>query len=1139
MVTLILLGLNSQKEKMMKSQKIIANGVGCNLHFAILDAGPTYLRSDLISNTNRKAVVLSVYDRSKENCMGFWANIHKGISNSSYRSLCDVHGDVYTNEIIPLTMGKEFGYHMMAYTSGIGKNTFICHKDKILDGLYSLCMNNIDLPLLREWMEPLLGYAIGNKLASVGHTIIGLTNEEREEDIIIDLKENGGKVPLSEIEVVTFNCAEEEWIMSALKDLHDSGQVFISSKKQKSIESKTLDEYLAAYGVSMVDNLKKVVKPLTELSGNIENVALKKLRLFPQQIAQVNGGQKLLDHENFLILNEGMGTGKTIQSISIVEGRENQKYMDTHPGTTLKDCLVKGRVKYRAIIMCPGHLPEKWAREVETNVPFAKATVLKTFNDIVALRKMSKEPQGKEFYVIGKDFCKLSYQSRPVPKIVKIRPVLQQVCSSCGSIRANSRGTEPCKCGCNTWVANKHERVLEGMVCPSCGELLWPYVGNPQVLNEEKIPLMPEDFAEQRESNSYCYYCGNSLWEPCVGNIDTDVLNVTGLHAPVSKWHKISHYTNARCNATKTVWVHDDYEDRYLASVGKAKLDDVSVVSARKYSPAKFIKKYLKNFFNYGLFDEAHLYKGGATAQGNAFASIASVCEKQLLLTGTIANGYANALFYLLFRVAPNKLRSLGFNWYDEMKFVAKYGTLETQYDADDSWGEGTYNKSSKGRQLTQPKVRPGISPLLMLDLLLPYQLTLDLSDMSKFLPPLKEYVVSVEPDEEMISEYRYNVQSLKKLIRSKEGKTIMGTMLQFALSYPDKPYGRSAITSAIDGSILAEPEDLSFLIDNDGLLEKEKKLIETVKKEISEGRNSVVYAEYTNSKETIVTQRIRYVLEKNIPELKGKVEILESSSPKAIKREAWIHDKARKGTKVFITNPRCVETGLDFVWTEKTDKGEKLYNFPTLIFYQTGYNLYTVWQASRRHYRLCQTEECRTYYFAYKNTVQMEVLQILAEKQTATSAIQGKFSAEGLAKMAHQVDPRVKLAQSLCEADSVNLNELQEMFDVLNDVNNTVGESEKELLDGYQPMLLFSEIITDGETEAITDVIAGDEVTGKKESTFEKFLRISSEDGLIAWGTEFQRTTKENAVETLGTTEGKGKKKSIEGQMDLFSLAF
>lgn len=64
------------------------------------------------------------------------------------------------------------------------------------------------------------------------------------------------------------------------------------------------------------------------------------------------------------------------------------------------------------------------------------------------------------------------------------------------------------------------------------------------------------------------------------------------------------------------------------------------------------------------------------------------------------------------------------------------------------------------------------------------------------------------------------------------------------------------------------------------------------------------------------------------------------------------------------------------------------------------GYNLFTLWQASRRHYRLNQDVECRTFYLAYANTIQEEVIRIKGEKQVATSAIQGKFSAEGLAAM-------------------------------------------------------------------------------------------------------------------------------------------
>ena len=132
--------------------------------------------------------------------------------------------------------------------------------------------------------------------------------------------------------------------------------------------------------------------------------------------------------------------------------------------------------------------------------------------------------------------------------------------------------------------------------------------------------------------------------------------------------------------------------------------------------------------------------------------------------------------------------------------------------------------------------------------------------------------------------------------------------------------------------------------------------------------------------------------------------------SPGALKRENWIRERAKDGVEVFITNPKLIETGVDLCWTE----GGKRYNYPTLIFYQLGYSLFTVWQASRRHYRMNQTMECRTYYMAYEGTAQAKVIELIAEKQVATAAIQGKFSVEGISAMAEGVDARVALASSL-----------------------------------------------------------------------------------------------------------------------------
>lgn len=70
------------------------------------------------------------------------------------------------------------------------------------------------------------------------------------------------------------------------------------------------------------------------------------------------------------------------------------------------------------------------------------------------------------------------------------------------------------------------------------------------------------------------------------------------------------------------------------------------------------------------------------------------------------------------------------------------------------------------------------------------------------------------------------------------------------------------------------------------------------ISREQKEGRNVVVFAEYTNSAETIITQRLKVIIEEKIPSLKGKTVILESASPKPIERENGFIEKQGKGQK-------------------------------------------------------------------------------------------------------------------------------------------------------------------------------------------------------------------------------------------------
>lgn len=1080
--------------------KLESSGIMAFSNFIILDK-PSYLSNPDIRDC--KVMVVSAFNRSKESVNGLWANMHRDLYVNNIQLLTDKAP--YKEEICQLNVGKEKAYHMMAYSSELGKTSFICHKKNIYNDLYEFIMNTTCMPLLKEWMQPLLNKACNENMASVGHTLI--TSENISD---VKIRYNSKNISISEMEVVRFN-PDENWIANALKQLHDEGIIHLSEQPQKPFEAVTIDDYLTKYSHSIVENLKNKIHPLTELEGNIKNVALKKIRLYPQQIAQVIGGQKLLDRQNYLLQIEGMGTGKTVQSLAVCEGRENQKYMEKN-NVPLSECLKNDNVHYRTFVMCPGHLPEKWAREIMENIPYSHVTILHTLEDVINIKKLPKKAERKEFYIAGKEFCKLSYMLKPAATKVRKKKAYNKICINCG----NTVDKGACNCGCTDTQLEYAGFYDIGLTCPECGNLLY---GNKVTADNV---LQPVDFAEHNSRNDKCFYCGTSLWEPCVNNL--------GSSHRAEQWYRVSHYANKSHKTKKTAWILKGYEEQYKETMLEPciELKNIPIRKVRKVAPATYMAKYLKGYFDYGIFDEAHQYKGGGTAQGNAFAAIASICKKKLLLTGTIANGYANALFYLLYRVNPARMKELGFNWTDELKFAEKYGVIETLYEAND---DGAYNSCSRGRQMGIPKVLPGISPMLTLDFTLPNEITLDLTDMSRFLPPLYENVAVVDMPEEIAHSYNSVMFKLKSAIKQKDGgRTLLSAMLQYGLSYPDKPYCRSNIIAPRSGETIAMVDN--YDVYKDKLLPKEEKLLDIVKNEMSEKRNVVVFAEYTSSAETIITTRIKEVLENNIPELKGHVYILESTSVEPIKREGWIRKVAEDGCKVIITNPKCVETGLDFIWSEKDSMGnEKIYNFPTLIFFQTGSNLYTTWQASRRAYRLIQKEECRNFYLAYKNTLQLDYVQMLAEKQTATLAIQGKFSADGLARMATQVDPRVKLAQSLCEADKESSNDLQAMFDVINDANNTASDVENVVMSEYTPMKLFDEII-----EASGDIEINDSFSS---FNFNKFFQMFEKTPIIDTDKTFEkRSNKITANEQkVKLSIGHGKQKCLPDHIDLLSM--
>jgi SNF2 family DNA or RNA helicase len=442
----------------------------------------------------------------------------------------------------------------------------------------------------------------------------------------------------------------------------------------------------------------------------------------------------------------------------------------------------------------------------------------------------------------------------------------------------------------------------------------------------------------------------------------------------------------------------------------------------RRFAVAEYIKKHLKGYFDFFIADEVHELKGGSTAQGNSFGALASSCEKTIALTGTLVGGYGDDIHYIIGRLSPQALQREGIGYGEIAKWMARYGVLEriTRSNPEDN----IYSRGKKKN--TTVKKKPGISPMVFSNYLMDRCVFLHLADIALDLPPITETVVQVEMDEDLEDAYKKLESDLLAAVRAalqQGSKALLGTYLNALLSYPDRPFDNDIIRDPNPerkDSIIAIPKDLP----KETTYNKEEQLIKLVMAELAEGRRVFIYCQYTNTKD--VTARLKDTLQSN----GVKAEILKSSvAPE--KREEWVLAKVKEGVKVVIANPKLVETGLD------------LYDFPTMIFYQTGYSVFTLRQASRRSWRIGQRKDVKIYYLFYKGTMQERALQLMGSKMEASLAIEGKFSEEGLLAMTQGEDMTTAMAKALVEG--LDVEGAEQIWKKLNQANTKAKPRREE----------------------------------------------------------------------------------------------
>lgn len=417
----------------------------------------------------------------------------------------------------------------------------------------------------------------------------------------------------------------------------------------------------------------------------------------------------------------------------------------------------------------------------------------------------------------------------------------------------------------------------------------------------------------------------------------------------------------------------------------------------RRVAPMEFIGRYLPDWFDYGIGDEVHQLTAGDTAQGNALGTLAACTDRLVVLTGTLLSGYADDLYHLLFRLEPGKMAGLGYEWGEAgvRRFAETYGVLEkitTVQPAD--------NACSKARVTTQVKRRPGASPRLFGEFLMELGAFISLQDISCDLPTYTEEVIGVEMDPPLRAAYRQLEEDIKRALKEHRGNhSVMSVGLNALLVYPDRPYDLGELfgwefneeTGGREKFLIGRAEDL----DRECLQAKERRLLEIVQAELEAGRRCHLYAVYTQTRD--VTRRLENILARE-----GiRVAVLTSDVPTE-KREAWIEKKLQEGVQVTICHPKIIETGLD------------LLSHPSLIFYESGYSLHTLRQASWRSWRIGQRQPVRVFYLHYEDTVQTACLRLMGKKLLVSLAMEGKFSGHGLQALDDGDDMLTAMAREL-----------------------------------------------------------------------------------------------------------------------------
>lgn len=747
-------------------------------------------------------------------------------------------------------------------------------------------------------------------------------------------------------------------------------------------ELKSVTDYLNTFGVTVAERIKKLFVPLFDPAKeplSPEVLAINQYvhdhagySLYDAQLAVSEAVKRQLQRGKVGLIVAECGSGKTkIGAVAIASAAAGLYAQQKEAGL----------FKTFNVVLCPSHVTKKWVREVEETVPNTIAVVVHNIREFDRLYRLYERGTKSCFAIISKEKARDGYMRTPA--------VLHRSWNRDG---LPIERTPPIP-GCGGADIKPRQPVF---CCPECGTTIMTNISRDGTVY--RVPANSRFFRRENGDNHKCEACGASLWT---------ALNPEAW-AKQKTWAKIGGYGFVYRPLVEE-HIQKAPSEAVLQKLREIADEPDAPLPARGADRAYPLSSYIKHKYKgriYGLIaDELHQYNN-KSGQGDAMAELYDTAKKVVGMTATLINGYSSGIFYLLYRIVPFLMKRDGKNYESPAEFDREYGVVQTTYEET----EPEYNSNRRAVQSrSSTKLLPGVSPLVYSRFLMEYAVFLSLTDMGKDLPEYEEIPIPISMPPEVQKEYDRVEDILKGVLKNdrKAAKKILSAYLNLLTAYPDQPYGHKPIYHPIDGHEIVAPKDTAAPSD---LLPKDEVILEIMDRKIAAGEKVLLYTNWTRLDTQDKMQGLLLERGWNTVILPAKI--------KPDKREAWVDARLAEGLQVLICNPSLVETGLDFN------------AFTTLIFYDTGYKLFTFRQASRRSWRINQTAlRVEVYVPYYQSTMQHKAIKLMASKLAVAGIIEGSFSEEGLAAMSECEDMTTMMAKELTLGIKDTVEDVSAMF--------------------------------------------------------------------------------------------------------------